>query len=81
MKEILEKMGQNRVTRDRYKMNLNIPRRNQVTFGTTSLKFYGTKIWNALPVNIKTAENLNAFNNLIKKWNGVSRNCIVCTHE
>ena len=81
MKEILEKMGQNRVTRDRYKMNLNIPRRNQVTFGTKSLKFYGTKIWNALPVNIKTAENLNAFNNLMKKWNDVSRNCIVCTHE
>ena len=81
MKEILEKMGQNRVSRDRYKMNLNIPRRNHVTFGTKSLKFYGTIIWNALPVNIKTAENLNAFHNLMKKWNGVSCNCIVYTHE
>ena len=71
-KEIFEKRDENRVTRDRYKFNLNIPRRNQVTFGTKSFKFYGPKIWNALPVNIKTAENLNTFKDLIKKWNGVS---------
>ena len=64
MKEIFEKRDENRVTRDRYKLNLNIPRRNQVTFGTKSLKFYGPKIWNALPVNIKTEEN---FKDLIKK--------------
>ena len=67
MKELLEKKDGNRVTRDRYKSNLNIPRRNQVTFGTKSLKFYGPKIWNAVPVNIKTAENLNVFKDLIKK--------------
>ena len=61
MKKIFEKRDENRVTRDRYKLNLNIPRRNQVTFGTKSLKFYRAKIWNALPVNIKTGENFNAF--------------------
>ena len=37
MKKIFEKRDENRVTRDRYKMNLNIPRRNQVTFGAKSL--------------------------------------------
>ena len=81
MKEISEKRGENRVTRERYKLNLNIPRRNQVMFGNKSLKCYGPKIWNALPVNIKTAENLNTFKDLMKKWNGVSCNCIVCTHQ
>ena len=81
MKEIFEKRDENRVTRDRYKLNLNISRRNQVTFVTKSLKLYGPKIWSALPVNIKTAKNLNAFKDLIKKWNGVSCNCIVCTHQ
>ena len=81
IKQIFEKKDENRVTRDRYKLNLNIPRRNQVTFDTKSLKFYGPKIWNALPVNIKNAENLNASNNLIEMWNGVSCNCIVCTHQ
>ena len=81
MKEIFEKRNENRVTRNQYKLNLNIPRGNQVTFGTKSLKFYGPKIWNTVPVNIETAENLNAFKDLIKKWNGGSCNCIVCTHQ
>ena len=53
MKKIFKMSKNNRVIRDRYKLNLNIPRTNQVTFGT--------KIWNALPFNIKTAENFNVF--------------------
>ena len=81
MKDIFEKRDENRVTSDRYKLNLNSPRRNQVTFGTKSLMFYGPKIWNTLPVNIKTAENFNAFKDLKKEWNGVSCNCNVCTHQ
>ena len=81
MKEIFEKRDENQVTRGRCKLNLNIPRRNQLTFGAKSLKFYGPKIWNTQPVNIKTEENLNAFKKIIKKWNDVSCNCIVCTHR
>ena len=81
MKEMFEKRDENRVIRDRYRLNVKISRRNQITFGTKSLKFYGPKIWNALSVSIKTAENLNAFKDLIKKQNGVSCNCIVCTHQ
>ena len=67
----------NRVARDRYKLNLNIPRTMQVMSGTNSLKSYGPKIWNALPFNIKTADNLNAFKTLIKKWNAASCNGII----
>ena len=48
----------NRVVRERYKLNLNILRSNQVMCGTNSLKLYGPKIWNALPFNIKTAERI-----------------------
>ena len=81
MKDIFEKRDENRVTSDRYKLNLNSPGRNQVTFGTKSLMFYGPKIRNTLPVNIKTAENFNAFKDLKKEWNGVSCNCNVCTHQ
>ena len=80
MIEIFEKRDGNRVTCDRYKLNLNIPRRNQVTFDTKGLKITDEKFETALPVNIKTAENLNAFKDLIKKWNGVSCNCILYTH-
>ena len=67
--------------RKRYKLNLNIPRKNQVTSGARNLKFYGPKTWNAQPVNMKTVENLNAFKELIKKWNDISCNCIACTHQ
>ena len=81
MKEMFEKKDKNRVTCDICKLNLSISRRNQVAFVPKSLKFYRPKIWNTLPVNIKTAENLNAFKNLIKRWNGVSCNCIVCIHQ
>ena len=81
MKEMFEKRDKNRVTCDICKLNLSISRRNQVAFVPKSLKFFRPKIWNTLPVNIKTTENLNAFKNLIKRWNGVSCNCIVFTHQ
>ena len=67
MKNIFEMKTNNRIVREKYKLNLNIPRTNQVTFGTNSLKSYGPKIWNALPFSIKTAENLKAFKTVIKK--------------
>ena len=72
-------MKNNRVVRERYELNLNIPRTSQVTFGTNSLKSYSPKIWNVLPFHIKTAENLKAFKTLIKKWNCASCNCIICS--
>ena len=61
MKKLFEIRDKNLATRDRYKLNFNTPRRNQLTSGTRNLKFYGLEIWDALPVNIKTAENLNTF--------------------
>ena len=44
MKKKIEMKKNNRVIRDRYKLNLNNLRTNQVTFGTNSLKSYGPKI-------------------------------------
>ena len=55
MKNIFEMKKNNRVVREKFKLNLYIPRKNQVTFGNNSLKIYGPKIWNALPFNIKRA--------------------------
>ena len=78
MKKNFETKKNNRVIWGRYKLNLNISRTNKVTFGTSSLKSYGPKIWNALPFNIETAENLKVCKTLIKKWKGASCNCIVC---
>ena len=35
--------------REKYILNLEIPKPNQATFGTRSLRSYVPKIWNALP--------------------------------
>ena len=49
MKEIFELRLCSRPVREQYKMNLNIPRKRQVTFGTKSLERLGQKTWNNLP--------------------------------
>ena len=44
MWEIFKTRKTKRAVRDRYKINLEIPRVNQASFGTKSLRFYGPKI-------------------------------------
>ena len=78
MREIFETRKTKRAVRERYKINLEIPRVNEASFGTKSLIFYGPKIWNSLPHHIKSAENLLCFKNLIKSWNGSFCSCKVC---
>ena len=75
MREIFETRKTKRAVRERYKINLEISSVNQASFGTKSLRFYGTKIWNSLPYHIKSAENLLGFKNLIKSWNGSFCSC------
>ena len=58
MREIFETHKTKRAVHERYQINLEIPRVNQASFGTKSLKFYEPKIWNSLPYHIKWAENL-----------------------
>ena len=77
MKEIFELRVSSRPVREHYKLNLNIERKRQVTFGTKSLESLGPKFWNNLPNHIKPTENLNVFKKLLKKWNGSSCNCNV----
>ena len=78
MKEIFELILCSRPVREQYKLNLNIPRKRQVTFGTKSLESLGPKIQNNQPYHIKFAENFNIFKKLIKKWNDSSCSCNVC---
>ena len=78
MKKNLEMKKNNWAVWERYKLDLNIARTKQVTFGTNSLKSDGPKILNALPFNMKTVENLSVFKTLIKKQNDTSCNCMIC---
>ena len=70
MKELFVVRKTNRLPRIQYKLNLEIPNVNQVTFGEKSLRKYAPRIWNSLPFDIKSAKNLSLFKKFIKQWNG-----------
>ena len=52
MNEIFELWKTNRAVRNQYKLNLEVPTINQVTFGIKSIRYLGPKIWNSLPFDI-----------------------------
>ena len=79
MNNIFKVKENKRLVREQYKLNLETPEWNQVTFGAKSLKVYGSKVWHSLLFHIKTSENLIQFKSLMKNWNGNSCSCIVCT--
>ena len=58
----------NRAEREQYKLNLEIPKSNQVSFSTKSLRIQGPGIWNILPFRIKSNQNVQAFTDVIKFW-------------
>ena len=60
----------NRLIREKYKLILEIQKSNQVRFGTKSLGYLGSKVWNSLPYHIKSSENLTILKTLIKNWRG-----------
>ena len=60
MKNIFTEKETDRLTREQYKLNLNTPSYNQMTFGYKSLRIFGLKIQNKLPYNNKSSENLKA---------------------
>ena len=59
-----------RLVTEQWKLNLETPEWDQVTFGAKRLKVYGPKVWNSLPFYIKTSENLIQCKSLMKNGNG-----------
>ena len=55
MNNIFKVKENKRLVREQYKLNLEIPEWNQVTFGAKRLKVYRPKVWNSLPFHIKTS--------------------------
>ena len=78
MKQIFELRETNRNVPEKYRLNLNIPNYDHVTFGKKSLRIFGPKIWNSLPYHIKSSKNLQTFKNVIKNWDGVNCKCVMC---
>ena len=76
MQNIFETRASNRPSRR--PNDLQHYRPNQTTFGSNSLRSLGPQIWNRLPDDIKSAENLVQFKRLIKSWDGATCTCNVC---
>ena len=66
MNEIFKLRKISRAVCSNYKLNLDVPTINQVSFGGKSLRYYRPKIWNSLSFHIKSSENLEAFKILQK---------------
>ena len=52
--------------RDPYK--LQQPKFKTMRFGFRSFRYYGAKVWNSLPADVKSAECINEFRNKIHNW-------------
>ena len=80
MNEIFKLRKISRAVCSNYKLNLDVPTINQVSFGGKSLRYYGPKIWDLLSFHIKSSEKLETFIDIIKNWNDVSCKCKVCQY-
>ena len=54
------------------------PIKRTTTYGITSLAYYGTHLWNLLPLDVKGAITLYHFKTLMRKWVGPTCDCSVC---
>ena len=69
------------ITRNlRSRNNLVTHRYNSVTYGKNSLRILGPTIWNHLPDEYKTAEDLQTFKSLLRQWKGPQCNCNLCKY-
>lgn len=56
MSDIFKVKLSQRLPRDKYKLNLVVPKYNQVTSGAKNLKIYGPKMGISLPYHLKTQQ-------------------------
>ena len=62
----------------RNQMLLKIPPVKTITYGTNSLIFKASLLWNSLPNEYKEAKSINIFKQKIKQWSGNSCRCLLC---
>ena len=52
----------------RDQMMVALPKFKTQTYGYRSFRYYGGKVWNALPINVKTVTEINAFKRHLDDW-------------
>ena len=78
MNEIFGSRVANRMVHSQYRLNLDIPKVNHVSFGNKSIRSFEPKIWSSLSPYTKSCESLEIFWRVIKDWDGITCNCTVC---
>ena len=64
----------------RHENDLLPQRYNAFTYGECSLRILGPNVWNSLPIDMKNAQSLQVFKNLINTWDGPTCNCKICIY-
>ena len=59
-------------------IRLKQPKYNSFTYGYNSVGYQGSRIWNALPNDMKEAVSLSKFKTLISNWKGKLCLCKTC---
>ena len=65
----------------RFPKYLEVPRVNQVSYGTKNLRVLRPKIWSALPEHLKTSDSLEEFKRNFKLCDGPTFSCNFCKYS
>ena len=57
---------------------LTLPKASTASFGTNSIAFRGSILWNSTPDVIKNSNMVSVFWQKHKKWTGEGCNCSIC---
>ena len=57
---------------------LTLPKASTASFGTNSIAFRGSILWNSTPDVIKSSNTASVFGKNIKNWTGEGCNCNIC---
>ena len=58
---------------------LYLPSTNSTYYGTNTVHFRGSLIWNNLPRDIKSSKLLSEFKTKIKKFRNIDCGCVICS--
>ena len=58
--------------------NLLLPQARTTRYGLEMVSFLGSRLWQALPNNLKQSDTLSSFKRRIKSWKGEECNCRLC---
>ena len=74
----LLKKGDLNIRSTRSQNEFYLGRVNTVHYGHDSLRYFGPKIWESIPIHIKLSESLKEFKLNVKKWAPSECPCRLC---